>query len=111
MLLPRSAGGDQIEPDAYCRAVEEIARHDASVAWVVFVANSAALIAAFLEQETARTIFADPCTVVAWGPPHGTPSLAVDGDYRVSVPWDYASRCRHGKWIDTHCNLSEAAGW
>src|ERR1700677_3818385 len=29
MLLPRSAGGDEIEPWIYLRAIEEISRHDA----------------------------------------------------------------------------------
>src|SRR5262245_20336856 len=49
MLLPRSAGGDEVRPATYVSAIEEIARHDASIAWNVFVANSSALIAAFLD--------------------------------------------------------------
>jgi indole-3-acetate monooxygenase len=110
MLLPRSAGGDQIEPTTYFSAVEEIARHDASVAWIVFVANSAALIAAFLELEAARSIFADPRTVVAWGPPNATRALAVEGGYRVSGTWDFASGCRHANWMGAHCHVSEADG-
>ena len=110
MLLPRSVGGDQIEPVAYCRAVAEIARHDASVAWIVFVANSAALIAAFLDEEVARTIFADPRTLVAWGPPNATRALAVDGGYRLSGTWDFASGCRHANWMGAHCHVSEADG-
>lgn len=110
MLLPRSVGGDQIEPTTYVRAVEEIARHDASVAWIVFVANSAALIAAFLELEVARSIFADLHTVVAWGPPNATRALAVDGGYRLSGTWDFASGCRHANWMGAHCHVSEADG-
>ena len=39
MLLPRSAGGDETEPALYVAAVEELARHDASIAWNVFVAK------------------------------------------------------------------------
>src|SRR5262245_62560357 len=110
MLLPRSAGGDQIEPTAYFQAVEEIARHDASVAWIVFVANSAALIAAFLELDAARTIFADTRTVVAWGPPNATRVRAVAGGYRLSGTWDFARGCRHGNWMGAHCHVSEADG-
>jgi len=110
MLLPRSAGGDQIEPRLYCRAVEEIARHDASAAWIVFVANSATLIAAFLAEDAAHTIFADPRTVVAWGPPNATRALAVEGGYRVSGTWDFASGCRHANWMGAHCQVSEADG-
>ena len=49
MLLPRSAGGDETEPAVYVAAVEELARHDASIAWNAFVANSSALIAAYLD--------------------------------------------------------------
>src|SRR5437762_12188276 len=54
MLLPRSAGGDETEPAAYVAAVEELARHDASIAWNVFVANSSSLIAAYLRSEERR---------------------------------------------------------
>jgi len=31
MLLPRSAGGDEIAPWIYFQAVEEVSRHDASL--------------------------------------------------------------------------------
>src|SRR5260221_10568525 len=72
LLLPRSVGGEQTEPTTCLLAIEEIARHDASVAWNVFVTNSAALIAAFLELDVARTIFPDARTPIAWGPPNAT---------------------------------------
>ena len=65
MLLPRSVDGDEIEPWVYASALQEISRHDASVGWNVFVANSAALIAPFLSPESAHAIFADPRAVVA----------------------------------------------
>ena len=68
MLLPRDLGGGEVEPGAYVLALEEVAQHDASVAWNIFVANSSALIAPHLEQPAAREIFADPRTIIAWGP-------------------------------------------
>ena len=48
MLLPRSAGGDEVAPWTYAAAVAEYARADASLAWNIFVGNSAALIAPFI---------------------------------------------------------------
>jgi hypothetical protein len=45
----------------------------------------------------ARTIFADPDSVVAWGPPNATRALAVEGGYRLSGSWDFASGCRQGQ--------------
>jgi indole-3-acetate monooxygenase len=77
MLLPRSAGGDETEPAPYVAAIEELARHDASIAWNVFVANSSCLIAACLEPATNHAIFADPHSIVAWGPPNASRASAV----------------------------------
>ncbi|HXW26671.1 MAG TPA: acyl-CoA dehydrogenase family protein [Xanthobacteraceae bacterium] len=110
MLLSRSAGGDQVDPASYLLAVEEIARHDGSTGWNVFVANSSALIAAYLDPAVARTIFSDPCSTVAWGPPNASRASAVAGGYRVSGTWDFASGCRHASWMGAHCQVVEADG-
>ena len=110
MLLPRSAGGDETEPAVYVAAIEELARHDASIAWNAFVANSSALIAAYLEPEVNRAIFADPRSIVAWGPPNACRARAVDGGYRLTGKWDFASGCRQARWMGAHCLVLEADG-
>jgi alkylation response protein AidB-like acyl-CoA dehydrogenase len=91
-------------------AVEELARHDASVAWNVFVANSSALIAAFLEPAANHAVFADPRSIVAWGPPNASRARAVEGGYRVTGKWDFASGCRQARWMGAHCHVQEADG-
>ncbi len=110
MFLPRSAGGDEIEPTTYLRAIEEIGRHDGSVAWCLFVGNSSALLAAYLPPEIARDIFADPRAVIAWGPPGPARASAVPGGYRVSGRWRFASGCRHSTWMGAHCQVEEPDG-
>jgi alkylation response protein AidB-like acyl-CoA dehydrogenase len=110
MLLPRSVGGDETEPAVYVAAVEELARHDASIAWNVFVANSSALIAAFLEPAATRAVFADARSIVAWGPPNASRAQAVDGGYRLTGKWDFASGCRQARWMGAHCHVLEADG-
>jgi alkylation response protein AidB-like acyl-CoA dehydrogenase len=110
MLLPRSAGGDEVEPGDYLLAIEEIGRHDASLAWNLFVANSSALIAAFLEPGPAREIFADPRALIAWGPPNACKAAAAPGGYVVSGRWDFASGCRQATWMGAHCQVTEADG-
>jgi indole-3-acetate monooxygenase len=110
MLLPRSVDGDEIEPWVYLRAVEEISRHDGSVGWNVFVANSSALIAPFLAPDAMRTIFADPRAIVAWGPPNEAQATAVPGGYRVTGRWDFASGCRQATWMGVHCHVVEPDG-
>ncbi len=110
MLLPLSVGGDQIEPWVYLRAIEEIARHDGSVGWNLFVANSSALIAPFIPLETAREIYSDPRAIIAWGPPNQCRATAVPGGYRVSGEWNFASGCRQATWMGAHCQVVEPDG-
>ena len=110
MLLPRSVDGDEVEPWVYLRAIEEISRHDGSVGWNVFVANSSALIAPFLAPDAMRAIFADPRAVVAWGPPNESKAIAVPGGYRVTGQWSFASGCRQATWMGAHCHVVEPDG-
>jgi indole-3-acetate monooxygenase len=110
MLLPRSAGGDEVEPWVYMRAIEEVSRHDGSVGWNLFVANSAALIAPFIPLQSARTIFANPRASIAWGPPNEHQAKAVPGGYRVSGQWHFASGCRQASWMGAHCRVVEPDG-
>ena len=110
LLLPRAAGGEEAEPSVYVTAVEELARHDASTGWIVFVSNSSALIAAYLEPAVVRAIFADPRSSVAWGPPNASQAHAVNGGYRLTGRWDFASGCRQANWMGAHCHVLEADG-
>jgi indole-3-acetate monooxygenase len=110
MQLPRSVDGDQTDPMTYLAAIEELSRHDGSIGWNVFVANSSALIAPFLEPDVAREIFADPKAVVAWGPPNACKATAVDGGYRISGHWDFASGCRQATWMGAHGQVVERDG-
>ncbi len=110
MLLPSAFGGDEIAPGAYFLAVAALAQHDASVAWNVFVTNSAALLTPYLEPETARTIFAAPNALCAWGPPNSIMATVEPGGYRVSGEWGFASGCRNATWMGLHCRIQEADG-
>ena len=110
MLLPRSAGGDEIAPSVYLDTLIELARHDGSVGWNIFVANSAALLAAFLPLDAAREIYARPDALMAWGPPNSQQARAAEGGYRVGGEWSFASGCRHATWMGAHCQVLEPDG-
>ncbi|MEQ9639898.1 MAG: acyl-CoA dehydrogenase family protein [Alphaproteobacteria bacterium] len=102
LLLPKSYGGEAVDPWVYFDAVAEVARHDGSVAWNLFVGNSSAQLAAYLEPEAARAIYAEPTSLVAWGPPNGTRLKQVPGGYRATGRWHYASGCRQATWMGVH---------
>jgi alkylation response protein AidB-like acyl-CoA dehydrogenase len=110
LLLPRAYGGGEVEPGQYLAAIIEVSRHDASIGWNMFVANSSALIAPHLPQATAAEIFGNPRTIIAWGPPNACRAMAVPGGYRVSGRWDFASGCRQALWMGMHGHVEEADG-
>src|SRR3979411_1095485 len=110
MLLPRSVDCGETEPAVYVAAVEELARHDASIAWNTFAINSSSLIAAYLEPAVSHAIFADPRSTVAWGPPNASRARAVEGGYRLTGKWDFGSGCRQARWLGAHCHVLEADG-
>jgi alkylation response protein AidB-like acyl-CoA dehydrogenase len=110
MLLPRSVGGDQVEPWVYLYAIEELSRHDGSLGWNLFVANSSAIIAPFIPLDTARAIYADPRSIISWGPPNQHKATAVPGGYRVTGEWHFASGSRQANWMGAHCQVVEPDG-
>ncbi len=110
LLLPRRLGGGEVAPGVYFQAIAHVARHDASVAWNMFVANSAALIAPHIAADTAAIIFAHPRTVIGWGPPNACTISAAPGGYRVTGRWDFASGCRQANWMGVHAHVVEADG-
>jgi alkylation response protein AidB-like acyl-CoA dehydrogenase len=110
MFLPRVVDGDEVEPWVCLRAIEEVSRHDGSFGWNLFVCNSASLIAPCLEPETMHTIFGDPRTIVAWGPPNACQAIAVPGGYRISGEWGFASGCRQANWMGAHAQVVEPDG-
>lgn len=110
LLLPRAVGGEEVDPATYLLAIAEVAHHDASVAWNLFVANSTMLIAAYVAPAVAAEIFSDPRTILAWGPPNDVTASAVPDGYRLTGRFDFASGCRLANWMGAHCRVREADG-
>ena len=110
LLLPKIYGGEEVDPCSYLLTLEEVSRHDASVGWNLFVANSSALITPFLEPETARTIYAEPHAWMSWGPPDAQRARVVDGGYIVNGTWGFSSGCRQANWMGAHCPVEEPDG-
>ena len=110
LLLPRRFGGEEVAPWIYLRTVEEVSRHDASVGWNLFVANSSALITPFMDPAAAHEIYDDPRALISWGPPNAARAKAVPGGYRISGEWAFASGCRQATWMGAHAQVEEPDG-
>ncbi len=111
LLLPRSTQGLETDPITFFQVIETIARADASTAWCLCQAGGCAMAAAYLELPVARRIFGDdPRAVLAWGPGPKVKAIEVDGGYRVSGVWAFASGGRHASWLGAHCPIFKPDG-
>ena len=102
LLLPRTLGGAELRPAAYVSVIEEVAKHDASVAWCLGQACGCTMTSAYLDPEVAREIFGGKRGIVAWGPPGPAAARAVAGGYRLTGTWSFASGSHHATWLGAH---------
>ena len=110
LLLPRVLDGGEVDPVTFVDVVEEIAKTDGSAAWCLCQAGGCAMTAAYLSPEVARHVFEDRRAVLAWGPGPDARAVAVEGGYRVTGTWSFASGCRHATWLGGHCPVVTADG-
>jgi len=112
LLLPRSLGGQEIELLDYCRACEALAWADASTAWFVNQSNvSSASSAAAMPHEAAAAVFDGPREGLAWGARHNSSkAIRVEGGYRLTGVWSFASGGRHTKWLGAHSAVQNPDG-
>ena len=109
LVQPEAYGGAELDPPSLVQVIEEIASHDASVAWCVGQTNICALTAAYLPPDVVKDIFGPDTGILAWGPGPGT-AAAVPGGYRVNGNFDFASGSRLASWLGAHVPVIEADG-
>ncbi len=112
LLLPRSIGGQELHLLEFCKTTEAVAMGDASVGWFVNQSNvSAATSAAAMSREAAQAVFDGPRTGLAWGARHNySTCVRVDGGYRLTGAWSFASGGRHTKYLGAHSAVQNEDG-
>jgi alkylation response protein AidB-like acyl-CoA dehydrogenase len=103
LLLPEDFGGEGIDPIIYYDLVEEVSSYDGSVGWNYSIGTTTAVMLGDLSIKRLQTIFAeaDCCLAGAAAPPGR--AIAMDGGYRVSGRWAWASGIHQAKWIVGNC--------
>ena len=110
MLLPRSLGGAELDPPTFVQVMEEIAKVDASTAWVIGQTAGCSMIAAYLPSQAAAAIFGPPRAVLAWGVGPQGRAVPVDGGYRLTGSWSFASGLHEATWLGAHAPIVSADG-
>jgi indole-3-acetate monooxygenase len=110
-MLPREVGGLEVEPVEWLQMIEELARINASVGWLAFINSGVGLT--FLDPERferfrlrggGRLILA-----MSLGRMGGR-AVRVDGGYRISGRWPFASGSPFATWLGGMSAVSDAAG-
>lgn len=109
MLLPRSLGGGELHPADFAEVIETVAQADASTAWCLGQGSGCSMASAYLAPAAAAEVYGDRRAVVAWGPGGGT-AVKVDGGWRATGTWMYASGGRHATWLGGRCKVVTADG-
>jgi alkylation response protein AidB-like acyl-CoA dehydrogenase len=109
LLLPRSLGGAELLPPVFVRVIEEIAKADASTAWCVNQTSGCSMTAAYLDPEAARAVFGGHRGILAWGPGPGEARI-VDGGYRITTRFNFASGSHEASWLGAHLPIVERDG-
>ncbi|MGH7399864.1 MAG: acyl-CoA dehydrogenase family protein, partial [Candidatus Rokuibacteriota bacterium] len=101
LKVPESLGGAEADPVTQLEVLEALTHIDASAGWCLMVATTAVgLPAGFLPDEAIGRMLAGgrvPAAAIAILPT-GT-ATPVEGGYRLTGRWPFASGVRHAEWL------------
>ena len=110
MPIPQSWGGPELDPLAQTRVIEAISAIDGSAGWCAMIGSDGGYLTSFLDDAVGRQMYPDLDTssvfVIA---PTGA-AMPVDGGYRVTGRWPFASGSAHASWFAFGCIVPEATG-
>jgi len=99
MLVSRDLGGSQVPLETGSQVLQALARLDPAVGWQMGVQAAIGRLSDYLPEPQARELFPDQDTLVVGSVnPTGT-AEAVDGGYRLSGRWGFASGSAHAAWL------------
>jgi alkylation response protein AidB-like acyl-CoA dehydrogenase len=99
MLLPSDLGGAAVDPLDYLQLIEEVARVDGAIGWNLAIGIGSGLYVGYLLPERTRPMFDQPhCGIAGAYAPMGR-GEKVEGGYRVSGHWGWASGAHDARWM------------
>ena len=108
LLTGREHGGMEADPVTAARVIETLSTASPSVGWVTMIlASSSFWTVRMVPEEVRREIFAgvtpgeiQPSVLAGTLVPHGR-AVRVEGGWRLSGQWPFASGCHHANWMPT----------
>jgi alkylation response protein AidB-like acyl-CoA dehydrogenase len=108
MLAPRSHGGLEIEFPPSIDILAELAAADGATGWTTMIGCETPQLFSLLPRASFDRIYADGPDVICGGAfaPQGA-AEQVDGGYRASGRWGFASGCQHCDWLFSQCVVTQ----
>ncbi len=102
--IPADLGGDDASITDQMRAFETTSAADGSTGWCAMIGSGGALVAGMMTEAGFKEVFADPAmpTAAAVPPTQGV-AIPVDGGFKVSGKWRFASGVTHVDWVMAGC--------
>jgi alkylation response protein AidB-like acyl-CoA dehydrogenase len=99
LLRPPSLGGAGADFRSAIDVIEELSRQSGSVGWNAMIGTLSGLLAAYLPAAAAEEVYGRPENVVAGSFAPTGKAVAVEGGYRLSGRWQFASGCENASWM------------
>jgi indole-3-acetate monooxygenase len=111
LKTPAVLGGAEADPITQFDVLEAVAYIDSSAGWCLSIsAASLGLAAALLPDAAVAQIFAGDQVPTMAGALMPGKAVSVDGGYRVSGRWSWASGIRHADWVTATVQIDHAGG-
>lgn len=101
--LPAAMGGDDDSPTDLMRIFEKIAAVDGSTGWIAMICSGSADVAPKMTEEGFKEVFSDPSMPVSAAIPPKGMAVPVDGGFKFSGTWPFASGITHVDWVAAGC--------
>jgi alkylation response protein AidB-like acyl-CoA dehydrogenase len=109
LYLPAAFGGPEVDPVTALLTIEQLARADGSVGWCAHVSSGISWYMGWLAPATVHEMGTAGTAAMRFSGsarPLGR-AVSVDGGFRVSGRWDFASNCLHAGWYSAACVIDE----
>ena len=107
LSVPRAIGGDEARPVDIMRAIETVAAADGSTGWCTMIGLGNNIAAGYMSEAGAREVFSNPAAPTAGIAAPAGAAVRVDGGFRVSGRWPFASGINHCDWVWAGCLVHE----
>ncbi|MFJ9243887.1 acyl-CoA dehydrogenase family protein [Streptomyces sp. NPDC101776] len=110
VCTPRASGGFGGGLRTMVEVTAELSRGDGSTGWVAFIANTTAFSFGLFPDDVRAAVYTDPHNVAISQFTPVAAATEVDGGYRLTGKWPFASGSHQAQWTLTAFRVLDNAG-